>query len=121
MIKIPFYTFTERSPSHNQEVIYLTKVSVFDQEGFEPREGIVEYSWEDYDKDGSREGSSSCYIEEYDGTPPLGAIIKNEDGSYCKLECIVDGYYSEDISYWTPVDEYHSAFDIELPCEFNEL
>ena len=69
MITLNFYTLAEKTPKHNESIIYLDKKYSFDSYGFQPREINVEYSWELVESDGTHCGGSVGY-DENDPTPP---------------------------------------------------
>lgn len=102
MIKIPFYTTEEKSPSHGDEIIVL-----FDR--YEPRQVYAEYFWEGYDEDGQAIGESIGYDPETESDYKLGDTFTDSDVTY-KLEWMTD-IGVKDIAYWVSVDEYCKAFD----------
>ncbi len=90
-ITLTFYKVSERTPQHEEDVIWLQKDGHFDYVGFSPRDVTVCWSWLDQD------GSSCGYNGE-----------ESMEGSELKYE--VDGNYLTEDDLWCPVAEYWAAF-----------
>lgn len=110
MINIPFYTTEERVPKNQEEILVLIKTSSFGIEGFNTRHGPAEYYFDELDKDGNPTGTSSVYDESKDPKCNHGEVVLI-DGISHKLRWSFDGISSEDIAFWTPIDEYWNALD----------
>lgn len=124
MITLNFYTLAEKTPKHNESIIYLDKKYSFDSYGFQPREINVEYSWELVESDGTHCGVSVGH-DENDPTPP--ELSEEEIADGCRYELVIlaeDQYMNED-SLWSPAEEFWESFTGEKsydPCEvYNEI
>ena len=106
-ITLTFHNFSERSPDHGQEIIYLRSISSFGSYGFDPRETTVEYLWELIDSGGNSVGSFVGY--ENGDTPPES----DEEGCIYELRVSVDGSIMEDGCYWCSVDEWFDSLPKE--------
>ena len=105
MITLKFYTLAEKTPKHNESIIYLDRRYSFDSVGFQPKAITVEYSWELVDSNGYYCGVSVCY-DENDPTPP--ELSEEEIADGCRYELVIlagDQYMDED-SLWSPEDEF---------------
>ena len=79
---LTLYTFAERTPAHDESVLYL-HVSRF-YESVEPRFARVEYSWFEVDEHGDDTGNQVLYApdpepndpEPNDPAPPEGCVLR---------------------------------------------
>lgn len=94
MINLKFYTLDERTPEHNQEVVYLEYGSSFGCDSVGIRTGLVRYLWED------PEEQEYCYNYE-----------NPEDMYGYTLVILIDGYVLEGNNAWCTTDEYFDAID----------
>lgn len=105
-----FYSISEKTPKHNEDIILLRHRTVFDSEGFEPIHTSVEYQWAIIDSDGDDTGSAYCY-EECD---PEGIdILENEGDSRftIKLEMLCDNEFRiEPKDFWMSRIDYIGSF-----------
>lgn len=119
MITLNFYTLAEKTPKHNESIIYLDKKYSFDSYGFQPREINVEYSWELVESDGTHCGVSVGY-DENDPTPPELSEEEIADGCMYELVILAEDQYMDENSLWSPADEFWESFTGEKsydPCE----
>ena len=112
MITLKFYTLAEKTPKHNESIIYLDKKYSFDSCGFQPREITVEYSWELVESDGAPCGVSVGY-DEFDTTPPELSEDEIADGCRYELRILAGYQYMDEDSLWSPEDEFWESFPEE--------
>lgn len=119
-VTITFYNTKEKLPQHGQEIIYLRRVSCFDQYGFEPTTEQVVYTWIGVDEDGEWDGNGAGYDPDTEGGYNIGDTLKvtDSDGECIwKLVMEVDGYVfdgKKDSFLWVDLETYWSCFEKEL-------
>lgn len=115
-VTITFYSTKEKIPDHGQEIIYLRKVSSFDQYGFEPTTQTVAYTWISLDEEGLWDGNAAGYDPETEGIFIIGDIVEFPDGGGVRWKLVleVDGYVFDvatDNFLWMDLEEYWECFN----------
>lgn len=100
-ITLTFYTFGEKKPNHNQKILWLQRKSDFDIICFEPKEVIVEYQFEEIDKDGNSTGISYLYED------CIGVVDSN-----IKPIILLNGYKSSEYDLWMDLEIYWSSLSL---------
>ena len=95
---LTFYTIAERTPKHDEIIVWLREVGDSFAEGYTLTDCEVEYQWTEVDEDGEDTGSGVVYNGE--------GSLKNH-----KLSILFDGYEVEDDWLWMPAEEYWGSLD----------
>ena len=113
-VTVTFKDSREELPRYCQDIIYLRRISdVYGASGFDPRQVVVEYVWEELEVDVSYSGNAACFNPETDGEFTPGDISEMPDGSMWKLLIILNGVYVDEDHpvLWITVDDYWNSFD----------
>jgi len=94
MINLKLYTLQERTPEHNQEVVWLEYGSTFGYETIGIKHGTVEYTWSDE--------IGTCCGYNYE---------EPQDMQGWTLVITIEGYILEGKNAWCTVDEYFECID----------
>ena len=98
MLTLNFYSIDEKTPKHNQEIVYFRPMSSFGCSGYEMTVGDVEYAWSEID-DGVDNGNSVCYNHE-----------TKLDGH--RLDVFFGSVHS-DGCYWLDLETYLNCFNVK--------
>lgn len=94
-VTITFHRLSEKQPSHGEDIIWLQSRGSFGYTGFEPRQIVVEYSWQLLEG-GEYNGTSCCYESPEDFPPDEAKLVILLDGNVAQagdLWCSVDDYW----------------------------
>jgi hypothetical protein len=101
-VTMTWNTFAELKPRHGESVVYLKVSRDWTGHYFDPKEGCVEYQWEEYDYKGPT-GTSTCYTE--------GDVQCDNE----RLLILLDGYEQDDSCLWMTSDDYLDFLEDNLP------
>lgn len=104
-MNIEFNRGSEKQPKHDEEIIWFnpTHGGGFGSLGFQTRQGVVEYQWEELDDDGYPTGVSFVYQE---GEEPIEG---------CQLIVLINGIeIDSDNVFWANSDAVFDMLEKEL-------
>ena len=93
MINLKFYSFKERQPFHQQEILFINKRHIYESDGYGITSETIELQWVDYD-------CGDCYC--YNGEDSV---------EHCSLCVLVNGFDMTDSEdcFWMSTDSYWDA------------
>ncbi len=96
----------------NTNYIILFRENYHGSEEFIQREGELDFTWVEYDKEGNQTGTTTGCSDK--GILEIGKTTHNDDGTKDVLEVSFGNVEENDILFICPIDEYAKTMDTAL-------